>query len=94
MFEDLDLNAIQEENTREVVKRLLNMIEQFSAEVRDLRIENQRWRDEVNHLKGEQGKPDIKGNKAKGTWQADRSSERERRQTLCVYNGETTPPII
>ena len=39
MFEDIDLNAIQEENARELVKRLLNTIEQLSAEVRDLRVE-------------------------------------------------------
>jgi hypothetical protein len=30
MFEDIDLTAIQEENARELVKRLLNMIEQLS----------------------------------------------------------------
>jgi hypothetical protein len=43
------------------------MIEQLSAEVCELRIEDQRLRDESNHLKGEQGKPNIKGNKAQGT---------------------------
>jgi hypothetical protein len=80
MFEDLDLNAIQEENARELVKRLLNMIEQLSAEVRELRIENQRLRDEVNRLKGEQGKPNIRGNKAQGTSRVDHSSETERHQ--------------
>jgi len=30
--------------------------------LRDAQIENQRLRDEVNRLKGEQGKPKIKGN--------------------------------
>lgn len=48
MFEDIHLDAIQEENTRELVKRLLNLIEQISAENLELRIENQRARDEVN----------------------------------------------
>ncbi|MFZ1041099.1 MAG: hypothetical protein WAN58_07285 [Anaerolineales bacterium] len=52
MFEEIDLNAIQEENARELVKQLLNMIEQLSAEVRDVRAENQRLRDENNRLKG------------------------------------------
>lgn len=80
MFEDIHLDAIQEENARELVKRLLNMIEQLSTEVRELRIENQRLRDEVNHLKGEQGKPNIKGNKEQASVRVDRSSERERRQ--------------
>jgi hypothetical protein len=77
MFEDIELNAIQEENARELVKRLLNMVEQQSREVRELRVENQRLRDENNRLKGEQGKPDIKGNKASSP-KADHSSESER----------------
>jgi hypothetical protein len=77
MFEDIELNAIQEENARELVKRLLNMVEQLSREVRELRVENQRLRDENNRLKGEQGKPDIKGNKA-GSPKAEHSSEPER----------------
>ena len=77
MFDDIELNAIQEENARELVKRLLNMVEQLSREVRELRVENQRLRDEVNRLKGEQGKPNIKGNKARSP-KADHSSEPER----------------
>jgi hypothetical protein len=79
MFEDIELNAIQEENARELVKRLLNMVEQQSREIRELRVENQRLRDEVNRLKGEQGKPDIKGNKVSSP-KADHSSETERRK--------------
>jgi len=43
----------------------LNLVEKLSADVRALREENQILRDEINHLKGEQGKPDTKGNKAK-----------------------------
>lgn len=78
MFEEIELNAIEEENARELVKRLLNMVEQLSGEVRELRVENQRLRDEVNRLKGEQGKPNIKGNKAQPLPKADHSSEPER----------------
>ncbi|MFZ1042769.1 MAG: hypothetical protein WCA79_20535 [Anaerolineales bacterium] len=78
MFEDIDLKAIQEENARELVKRLLNTIEQLSAEIRDLRVEIQRLRDENNHLKGEQGKPNIRGNKTGRAPQLDHSSEQER----------------
>jgi hypothetical protein len=78
MFEEIELNAIQEENARELVKRLLNMVEELSRDVRELRVENQRLRDEVNRLKGEQGKPDIKGNKKQTSPKADHSSESER----------------
>ena len=80
MFEDIELNAIQEENARELVKRVLNMVEQLSSEIRELRVENQRLRDEVNRLKGEQGKPYIKGNKPQPSAKADHSSEPERRK--------------
>lgn len=78
MFDDIELNAIQEENARELVKRLLNIVEELSREVRELRVENQRLRDEVNRLKGEQGKPNIKGNKKQILPKGDHSSESER----------------
>ena len=52
MLEDIELNAIQEANARELVKRLLNVVEQLSREVRELRVENQRLRDEVNRQNG------------------------------------------
>jgi len=52
MLEDIDLSAIQEENARQLIRRLLNLIEELSADVRDLRAENQALRDEINHLKG------------------------------------------
>jgi len=77
MFEDLDLNAIHEENARELIKRLLNMVEQLSGDLRDARSEIQRYRDENNRLKGEQGKPKIKGNRPKPPT-SDHSSEKER----------------
>jgi len=80
MFEDLQFDAIQEKNARELVKRLLNMIEELSAGMREVRAEIQHLRDEVNRLKGEQGKPNIKGNKEQGSVRVDHSSERERRQ--------------
>ena len=62
MFDDIDLNRIQDENARELIVRLLNLVEKLSADLRDAQVENQRLRDENNRLKGEQGKPKIKGN--------------------------------
>lgn len=79
MLEHLDLNAIQDDNARELVVRLLNLIEKLSADLRDAQAEIQRWRDEVNRLKGEQGQPKIKANTPKPP-PADHSSEKERRQ--------------
>ena len=79
MLEHLDLNAIQDDNARELVVRLLNLIEKLSADLRDALAEVQRWRDEVNRLKGEQGKPESKTNTPKPP-PADHSSEKERRK--------------
>jgi hypothetical protein len=79
MFDNLDLTRIQDENTRELVGRLLNLVEKLSADLRDAQTEIQRLRDEVNRLKGEQGKPKIKGNNPKPPV-GDHSSEKERRK--------------
>jgi len=79
MLEDIDLNAIQDENARILIVRLLNLIEELSASLREAQIENQRLRDELNRLKGEQGKPRIKGNTPKST-PTQHSSETERRE--------------
>src|SRR4030043_289884 len=77
MLDNLDLNAIRDENTRELIRRLLNLIEQLSADLREAQAEIQRLRDENNRLKGEQGKPKIKANTAKRP-ATDHSSEKER----------------
>jgi hypothetical protein len=79
MFEDLDLNRIQDESARELIMRLLNLVEKQAADLRDALVENQRLRDEVNRIKGEQGKPKIKGNTPKPP-PTNHSSEKERRK--------------
>jgi hypothetical protein len=78
MLEDLDLSGIQEENARKLVKILLNQIEELSASLGDARAEIQQLRDEINRLKGEQGKPKVKANTRQPA--ARHSSEEERRK--------------
>ena len=80
MLDNLDLNAIQGENARELIRQLLNLVEKLSADLRDAQVENQQLRDEVNRLKGEQGKPKIKGNTPKPL-PIDYSSENERHKS-------------
>jgi hypothetical protein len=75
---DLDLSRIQDAGAREVLVRLLNLVEELAAEVRTLRTENQRLRDEIARLKGEQGKPTIPPGAPPG--EGDHSSEAERRR--------------
>jgi hypothetical protein len=79
MLDEIDLSGIQEENARQLVVRLLNLIEALSADLRDAQVEIQRLRDEVNRLKGEQGKPNVKGNTPQPP-RPDHSSEKERRK--------------
>jgi hypothetical protein len=79
MLESLDLSNIQDENARQLIVQLLNLVEALSADLRDAQAEIQRLRDEINRLKGEQGKPKIKANRPKSA-QVDYSSEKERRK--------------
>ena len=62
MLEDLDLSSIADERARKLVQQLLNVLEDVMADLRAAQAENQRLRDELNRLKGEQGAPAIKAN--------------------------------
>jgi hypothetical protein len=79
MLEDIDLSNIQDENARQLIIRLMNLIEAVTSDLRDAQAEIQRLRDEINRLKGEQGKPKVKANTPKPP-RMDYSSEQERRK--------------
>jgi len=93
MLNDLDLSSITDDRMRELVVRLLNIIETLTADLRNAQAEIQRLRDEINHLKGEQGKPSIKPpTPAPPT---DHSSEEERRRpTERVKRGKRDQIVI
>lgn len=79
MLKDIDINAITDiEGPRDVIGKLLNLIEALQQEIRELKRINQQLRDENRRLKGEQGKPDIKPS-TKGTVSKNFSSEKERK---------------
>jgi len=79
LLTDFDLNSIQDiQQARECIVRLLNLIENLELDNRELRELVQRLRDEINHLKGEQGKPKIEPNKKQQTSSSKHSSEQER----------------
>jgi hypothetical protein len=80
LLEDFDPNQIQDlEGARQAIVMLLNLVETLKTENQELREQVQRLRDEINHLKGEQGKPNIKPNRKK-RMRSDHSSEQERRK--------------
>ena len=83
---------IQDENARELIRRLLNLIEQLSADLRAAQAENQGLRDENNRLKGEQGKPKIKANTPKPA--VDQSSEKERRKPRQRHKSSKKAAIV
>ena len=74
---NIDFKSIQDENLRATIILLLNAVEQFSKEIDELRKKNQELTDEINRLKGEQGKPNIRPQKDKKD--KDISSESERK---------------
>ena len=55
MLEDLDLHSIADEHARELIRQLLNLLEDVRADLRAAQAEIQRLRNESNRLKGEQG---------------------------------------
>lgn len=92
MLEDLDLSQIQDEKARALIGRLLNLVEQLTADLREAQVEIQRLRDEVNRLKGEQGQPKMKGNTPKPPLK-DHSSEQERRKPRERHKGSKKATI-
>jgi len=79
MLEELDLHSIADERACELIRRLLNMLEDVMADLRASQAENQHLRNEINRLKGEQGTPKIKANTPPPSRQ-NHSSEQERRK--------------
>jgi hypothetical protein len=80
MLEELELSGIQDEGARQLITRLLNLVESLSADLAAAQQENQRLRDEIARLKGEQGKPDVKPNAGTSSSSKNYSSEGERKK--------------
>ena len=78
LLQEIDPKLIAEDDLRQKVQTLLNLIEQLNTKVKELETENQKLKDENNRLKGEQGKPQIKAKKKKQNTN-NYSSEKERK---------------
>lgn len=90
---DVNLDAITDPVARQIIVQLLNVIEMLYAEVVQLRAENHQLRDEINHLKGEQGTPDIKP-PTPPTASRNYSSERERQTPKPRQKGRTAKRLV
>ena len=58
----IDVASLEDESIKKVFVLTLNLIENLQQENRQLKDVIQSQRDEINRLKGEQGKPDSKPN--------------------------------
>lgn len=67
--------SITEPHIKKIFTDLFSLIEVLASENEKLTIENQQFKNEINELKGEQGKPNIK---PKNNNKKDISSEQER----------------
>lgn len=64
-----------EPEIQQILVQLLNHIEVITAELRDVKEENQQLRDEIARLKGGKGKPDIKPNRTDNEEDSDDEAE-------------------
>jgi len=71
---------------KETVRALFNIIEEQAETIRQLQATNQQLRDEINHLKGEQGKPDV--TPPNRNPDQDTSSEEERKRNQKPKGGK------
>lgn len=69
-----DIDVITDPKTSSILRTLLNLIEVLVDENAALQTSNQKLNDEINRLKGEQGKPDIRKQST------DHSSEDNRKK--------------
>ena len=81
ILHNLDVRAdiLDKEALPRTLAILINLVETLSEENEKLKVEIQKLRDENNRLKGEQGKPNIRGNKGGGKVKS-LSSEKERKK--------------
>lgn len=79
IFQKININPDEIDNRKltKVLPVLFQLIERLSQENEKFKTENQKLRDEISLLKGEQGKPKIRGNKKPGK---NISSEIERKK--------------
>lgn len=75
---DIRPDEIQDKKLSEAFNILLNLVEEMYANYEKTIAQNQKLKDEINLLKGEQPKPDIRGSRKKDN--KDESSEKERKK--------------
>jgi Transposase IS66 family len=108
MLDHVDPAAIADPTLRALVVELLTLVNTQAAQLQEVRAENQRLRDEIHRLKGEQGRPKINPqaspSPAPHTSEAERRTPKKRqprrkqahltitREQICRLDRATLPP--
>lgn len=93
MVAGFDPETIQDlASARTAIRGLLNLLEEMQTENQGLRKQVGELRDEINRLKGEQGRPKIKANKQADESQAH-SSEKERQRPRTWSKGSKNDQV-
>ena len=74
---NIQVKDIDDFNLKAAFILLLNIVEQFLSKTEKLQEENRQLKDEINRLKGEQGRPTIRAQRRE---RVDFSSEQERKE--------------
>lgn len=82
------IDRISDPELKAFVIELINSNEELSQIVKAQQIQIQELKDEINRLKGEQGKPGIKGNKKK---RLKKTIYHQKRNGKSQSNGQNTP---
>ena len=61
-----DIDSIKDKKAVSIIKALINLVEMLAEENARLKETVQELKDEINRLKGEQGKPNIRKEKKDG----------------------------
>ncbi len=80
------VEKITDIQTQKTVSTLHNLVENLASNNISLSEENQTLKDEINRLKGEQGKPDFKPSKKKTVISLQKTNEKKQRNLLIKKN--------
>lgn len=81
-----EIDSIADKKAVAIIKVLINLVEMLAEENARLKETVQELKDEINRLKGEQGKPDIREQKKDGSDDPDHSSEKDRKKRAAKKN--------
>jgi phosphopantetheine adenylyltransferase len=77
----INIQMISDPLVKKTMTVLLNLVERQTAKVAELLKKNQEQKDEINRLKGEQGKPKIKPSNKDGDISSEKDRKRRKKQT-------------